>query len=154
MGMMQRKRGDRNGRTIEFMLYRQKEIERAIKIARIEEQSGHSGGNNTGHALISDPTATQGIKAAMELKRVILEDGDIIEWPERWIQVIDATYRHADKWERMVLKARYIHKEYAPTTWKRLHIGKSLYYTMRDNSLTFAEKAACQLGLLKVIYNK
>lgn len=154
MGTIQRKRGDRNGRTIEFMLYRQKEIENAIKMARLEEQSGHNGGNNTGHALISDPTAIQGIKAAMELRRIVLDNGDIIEWPERWIQVLQATYQQADKLEREVLVARYIRKEYAPTTWTRLHIGKSLYYTVRDDSLVFAEKAACQLGLLKVIYNE
>ena len=120
-----------------------------MKNARLESAGGHTGGSS-GHALVSDPTAVQGIKAATELKSVTLYDGVVVHYPEKWLNVIDATYARLDDWQRRAVRMRYQGEKYTEVGAK-LHISKSTYYAMVNEAQTFAIAAACQLGLVRVV---
>lgn len=102
----QRTKNDRKRRKLEWMFYREKQIMRAVKEAREDTGGGHTGGNGA-HALVSDPTAIQGIKAASELKMVVLDDGIAVEKPERWLRVIHNTYKLSDGITKMILIKRF-----------------------------------------------
>lgn len=145
----QRTSFDATTRKIDMIFYREKEIRRAVKNARLESAGGHTGGSS-GHALVSDPTAVQGIKAATELKSVTLCDGVVVHHPEKWLNVIDATYARLDDWQRRAVKMRYQGEKYTEVGAK-LHISKSTYYAMVNEAQTFAIAAACQLGLVRIV---
>lgn len=140
---------DATTRKIDMIFYRENEIRRAVKNARLESVGGHTGGSS-GHALVSDPTAVQGIKAATELKSVTLYDGVVVRHPEKWLSVIDATYARLDDWQRRAVKMRYQGEKYTEVAAK-LHISKSTYYAMINEAQNFAIAAACQFGLIKVV---
>lgn len=140
---------DATTRKIDMIFYRENEIRRAVKNARLESAGGHTGGSS-GHALVSDPTAVQGIKAATELKSVTLYDGVVVRHPEKWLSVIDATYARLDDWQQRAVKMRYQGEKYTEVGMK-LHISKSTYYAMVNEAQTFAIAAACQLGLVRIV---
>ena len=100
----QRKSNNKNTQLIESMFYRFKEIEQAIKDARMD----HKDCGRTGHAWINDPTATAAVDKATELKRVILSDGTEITYPERWLKIVRGTYQHLDSLQQKVFVVRYI----------------------------------------------
>ena len=140
---------DATTRKIDMIFYREKEIRRAVKNARLESAGGHTGGSS-GQALVRDPAAVLGIKAATDLKSVTLYDGVIIHHPEKWLNVIDATYTRLDDWQRQAVKMRYAGEKYTHVG-ATLHISKSTYYSMLNEAQHFAIAAACQFGLVKVV---
>lgn len=142
----QRKSNNKNTQLIESMFYRFKEIEQAIKEARMD----HKDCGRTGHAWINDPTATAAVDKATELKRVILPDGTEIAYPERWLKIVRATYQHLDSLQQKVFVVRYIKH----LSWKEcvaLNISKDTFYSLLNDAVIFAKLAACQLGLMRVI---
>lgn len=134
-------------RKIEFIFYKESMIKRAIKEARKPTSAGHTGGG--GHAVVSDPTAIQGIKAAEELKKVVLDDGSIIAMPERWVQVINATYAHLDELERRVIRMRYDGFP-ADRIESEMGISRDTYYAILKEMYQYAIAAACQVGIVRV----
>ena len=56
---------DSTTRHIELVFYREREIKRAVRLARENVTGGHSGGSN-GHAFVSDPTALISIHAPVK----------------------------------------------------------------------------------------
>lgn len=147
--MNQRTPPDITTRLVEFMFYRQKEIERAIKQAREGTRSGHSGGS-CGHAFVSDPTAIEGIRLATELKQVTLYDGVVVRHPERWMRVVRGVYDKLDDLEKRVIRRKYNNEDYK-TTMTELNIDTNTYYHIVNRARTLSKMAACQLGLIKVI---
>ena len=68
---------------------------RMIEIAVYEKKhkgcaSNFTGGSNTGHCRVPDPTAIEAIRNAIELETVTLEDGFRLQFPERWLRVFYA----------------------------------------------------------------
>jgi len=147
--MNQRTPPDLTTRLVEFMFYRQKEIERAIRQARESTRSGHSGGS-CGHAFVSDPTAIEGIRLATELKQVTLYDGVVVRHPERWMRVVRGVYDKLDDLEKRVIRRKYSNEDYK-TTMTELNIDTNTYYHIVNRARTLSKMAACQLGLIKVI---
>lgn len=140
---------DKKTRKIDMIFYREKEIRRAIRKARLDSPIKPISGSIE-HSLVSDPTAIQGIKAATELKSVTLYDGVVIQYPEKWLNVIDETYARLDEWKRRAVRMRYQGEKYTEVGMK-LHISKSTYYAMINEAQHFAIAAACQFGLIRII---
>lgn len=131
-----------------MIFYRAKEIKDAVKSKRLDTGKTKTGGG--GHAFVSDPTAMAGIAAATEVKAVILYDGIVIRHPEKWLQVVDSTYKHLDSLESEVAKSKYSHDDYRDTC-TRFGIGQSTYYCIINDCRIYAKMAACQLGLIRVL---
>jgi hypothetical protein len=147
------KKGQRTGpeltiRMITFMFYRENQIRRAVKEAR-NDHGGHTGGS-CGHAYVSDPTASQGIRMAEEIPSVVLDDGSEIRRPERWLAVIEATYSKQEELNRKALRMRY-NGEHWRTICDACHMSHDVYYTVLRESQQFAIAAACQQDLIKVM---
>lgn len=141
---------DSTTRHIELMFYREREIKRAVRLARENVTGGHSGGSN-GHAFVSDPTALEGIRLATELKQVTLSDGVVINRPERWLRLVSGVYEALDDISRRVATCKYHRRESWKATTVELGIDRNTYYTIVNDVRTLAKMAACQLGLIRVI---
>ncbi|WP_298762681.1 hypothetical protein [uncultured Megasphaera sp.] len=142
----QRKSSDKYTRIVESVFYRFKEIEKAIKDARLDCRCH---GRN-GHKWISDPTASAAIDRATELPSVVLSDGSEVPYPERWVKVVKATYTHLDSLQQKVFVIRYIKR----LSWKEcasLNISRDTFYNLLNDAVMFAKLAACQLGVMRVI---
>ena len=133
---------------IEGIFRREKEIKQAVWEAK-NDSRGHTGGGNSGHALVSDPTAAAAMHMVDEIRTVTLDDGFVVKWPERWLSVIHATYTKCAG-SAGALKLRYAGCGYVEAC-NELHVGKSTYFSMLNDADNFALAAACQLGLVKVI---
>ena len=141
---------DSTTRHIELMFYREKEIRRAVRLARENVTGGHSGGSN-GHAFVSAPTALEGIRLATELKQVTLSDGVVIKRPERWLRLVSGVYEALDDISRRVATCKYNRRESWKATTVELGLDRNTYYTIVNDVRTLAKMAACQLGLIRVI---
>ena len=141
---------DSTTRHIELVFYREREIKRAVRLARENVTGGHSGGSN-GHAFVSDPTALEGIRLATELKQVTLSDGVVIKRPERWLRLVSGVYEVLDDISRRVATGKYHRRESWKATTVELGIDRNTYYTIVNDVRTLAKMAACQLGLIRVI---
>lgn len=150
MNSLQRQRMRRYGSNnhIEGIFRREKEIKQAVWEAK-NDSRGHTGGGNSGHALMSDPTASAALHQVDEVREVTLPDGYNVRWPERWLRVIDATYEKYPASKR-ALRLRCSGFTYADAC-EELHIGKSTYYAMLNDADSFAFAAACQLQLVRAI---
>ena len=137
-------------RKVEYVFYNEKNIRRAVNEKRLDS-GGHTGGENTGHAFVSDPTAVKAIRDAVEIEWVLLDNGDNIRWPERWIGVINAVYSWCgkDSIRLQVAKMRYRGCDYRDTC-AELHISQSTYSAIMAEIRNYAMMCACQEQLIRV----
>ena len=152
MGQRQSRSRDSYMRKIDFMFYHEKEIREAVYRARMT--NGISSGTlkliNTGG--ISDPTAMQAVSNLTPLKKVVISDGEIIECPERWLEVIDKTYRYcatANDCRLEVAKRRYRSEDYRKTCID-LNISDSTRRRLLELVKMYAALQAVQLNLIYV----
>lgn len=139
---------------IEKRFYQYEKIKKAVWEARNDSGINKTGGNSSGHAFVSDPTANVAIKTATPLKSIVIETGkyttEVIKNPEKWIAIIEATYDHYSGGIVIdLLKYRYSNEPYQQTCIK-LHISSSTYYQMITEAQQYAIACACQAGLVKV----
>ena len=138
---------------IEKRFYQYEKIKKAVWEARNDSGIGRTGDNSTGHAFVSDPTADVAVKEVMPIKSVTIKvcnDTEIIKQPEKWLTVIEATYKHYEGGIGVeLLKHRYSN-EYYQQTCQVLHISSSTYYQIINEVQQYAVSCACQIGLIKV----
>ncbi len=139
---------------IEKRFYQYEKIKKAVWEARNDSGVGRTGGNSTGHAFVSDPTANVAIKEVMPIKTVTIKigkyDTETIKQPEKWLQVIETTYKHyAGKTIEKLLQQRYKGETYQHTCID-LGISPNIYYCMIREANQFSLACACQAGLVKV----
>lgn len=147
---MQRRSRDRNVRAFEFMLRNEGKIRDAVEEVRLCRK-GHTGGTPTGHARVSDPTAGEAIRNVEELSFVEIEGGGRVEWPERWLRVIDAVreWCKPDVLKREILRRRYSGESYIYTCYE-VHISERRYHEILFAIRSYALQCAAQLQVIKV----
>jgi len=140
-------------RQVDFIFYH----ERKIRDAVIEKQLGKDNSislfpvANTHN--ISDPTASKALKNLTPLKFVILPDGTLIKYPEKWLAVIEKTYnwcRRQEDCRYEVAKRRYNNEDYRKTCID-LHISKTTLHSLLEKVRIYAALQAVQAGLLKIL---
>lgn len=146
----QRESRDGNVRRVEWHIKHEREIRDAVTEAKTSS-GGHTGGAPSGHTYISDPTAIQAIRAADELRVVDIEGGGRVEWPERWLTVIDAIKRWCgtDTIRAEIFKRRFRGESYV-VTCDDLHIGQSTHSAIMAEIRGYEVQCACQAQLVKV----
>ena len=100
-------------RLIEKHLYNQAAIEKAVKNAREEQVIGRAsriGGGGSGHAFISDPTASIAIKFATPINSIYVDGMGTVHNPEQWVTVMNDAYRGQPEWLRKLFKRRYYYR--------------------------------------------
>ena len=138
-------------RKIDFMFYREKEIREAVYQARLNMTVGGTLRliNATG---IPDPTATQAVRNLTPLKSVTLSNGEIIEYPEKWLEVIDKTYKYCSTQKDCrleVARRRYRSEDYRKTC-RELNISDTARRRLLELVKIYAALQAVQLGLIQV----
>lgn len=138
-------------RKIDFIFYRENEIREAVQKARMIEKSGgtlrmvRNGG-------IPDPTAMQAMRNLTPLKAVAISGGEVIEFPERWLEVIEKTYNYCAKQKDCrleVAKRRYKSEDYRKTCVE-LNISNVTRSRLMELVRIYAALQAVQLGLIQV----
>ena len=153
---MQRRSRDRNVRAFEFMMRNERKIREAVEETRSSKRS-RTGRTPTGHAYISDPTAGEAIRNAEELHFVEIEGGGKIEWPERWLRVIDAVRAWC---EFSYLRREILRRRYAGESWvltcseiqvaKRKYLSERRYHEVLSEIRGYALQCAAQAQVIKV----
>ena len=147
---MQRRSRDKNVRAFEFMMRNERKIRDAVEETRASKK-GRTGRTPTGHAYISDPTAGEAIRNAEELHFVEIEGGGRVEWPERWLRVIDAVraWCEPDAIRVEILRRRYSGESYI-ITCTAIHISERRYHDILFQLRSYALQCAAQMQVVKV----
>ena len=134
----------------------------ALQDFRFDHRSGGSGGN----ALISDPTANSGVHLAdppyvpavtiaVDITVKGCNHGKLrtIKKPRKWLELYEFTVKYAQQNELrlLVFNSRYIKNELHTKFTAQHNISTTAYYNVRDDILSTALAAACQLGIVRVI---
>ena len=94
-----------NKELIEFVFYHEKEIKQAVFERREDGCLPKTGGGGSGHCRVSDPTAQNAIRKALEIPAVIIEYG-----AKTCGRSNSRTLRHPEKLLKVVqYKREYFH---------------------------------------------
>jgi len=144
---------------IKFIFTYENKIRYAVFEKRFDGNAPNkTGGNGSGHSRISDPTAQKAITNAMPVNAVLIEYGESINgrremqrinYPEKWLRVIDETYKFYDKKKQgEVLYSKFKRNESRLETCRRMGIKKSWYSVLLNDCIKHAERLAEGAGLL------
>ena len=135
---------------VEYILRNDEAIKEAIIETRLKQRiGGNTGGGASGHAMISDPTAMAAIKQTSRIKSVVLDDGNTVHQPEKWLMVLNYLYSVFPKSERRAV--RYFYNGHsAVETSMRFETSERNFYYMREDFRQACVELACQCGLVKV----
>ena len=136
---------------IDFIFYREKEIREAVIQARLT-MTANGSLRKVSTSGVPDPTAMQAIRNLMPIKYVVITDGEIVEYPERWLEVIEKTYRYSAKQNDCraeVAMRRYKREDYRKTC-ADLNISDSTRRRLLELVKIYAALQAVQLGLIQV----
>lgn len=149
-----------NKELIEFVFYHEQDIKRAVFEKREDGCLPKTGGGGSGHCRVSDPTAQNAIRKALEVPAVIIEYGAktcgrrnsiTLRHPEKWLKVIQYTRDYFNGTASGALfKMRYSECLTREEIICKIKIRKSQYHAMIANVMRFAEGAATGLGLIVV----
>lgn len=145
--------GKKTLQCIENKFYNYKKIKAAVAEARAEQDAkgGTTGGGN-GHSRVSDPTAAVAIKHATPLACVTIKDGLFdrkIYQPEKWLKVIDCTFKmYGSRLEGVAARRRYLEQEAPEFTADNMGIGRRTYFEWRQDFLETATHLAITEGLI------
>lgn len=130
--------------------------ERKIIDAVQERRSGYvtstfTGGAGSGHCRIADPTAIRAIRNVIELDCVMLDDGQRILYPERWLRVIRAVREFCarDTIDREIFRRKYTELEPTRVTCDKISIDQSVYSRRLLKIRNYAKVCAAQEQLIR-----
>ena len=140
-------------RQVDFIFYREKQIRDAVFEKRNNNRDSSAPIISLFSGSISDPTASKAIKNLTPLKVVTITDGIIIKYPEKWLEVIDKTYRWAQRQNDLLYQAakrRYSGEDYRKTC-AALSISTSFFHQLLEKVRVYAALQAVQAGLIKIL---
>ena len=143
---MNRNTGNKYTKIVEWHLFREKEIRRAVMEARLDSASTGNSSSN----VISNPTENTALHNIAPLTKVVLSDGSEVFRPEEWLITIKRIYGNLDCEQRALAESRYRNKRQYFKDCQRGYISKSKYYAMLDRIRSHAVVVAVQAGLVKV----
>lgn len=146
-----------NAKYIEKIFYQYDKIKQAVNEARKDPASCKTGGNGSGHAFVSDPTANVAIKEVTPIKAVVInitkqEQMKIME-PEKWLQVVDYTYEYfcnkkTGKVTYDVITRKYRKGEDYREISMSIGIGQTTCFMYVREANQYASLCAVGLGLM------
>ena len=147
-----------NKELIEFVFYHEKEIKQAVFERREDGCLPKTGGGGSGHCRVSDPTAQNAIRKALEVPAVIIEYGAktcgrrnsiTLRHPEKWLKVVQYTREYfTGTASGALFKMRYAECLTRQEICENLKINKPRYFAMLSNICKFAEGVAMGLGVI------
>lgn len=104
-----------------------------------------------GHAFISNPTENKAIRNLTPLRQIECRDGFWLNNPERWLDVIEHTYKFCP--DASSKKAFRMWADGYNVTQISMRVGMSqtAFYDMRMRLQDYATALAAQYGLIKIV---
>ena len=130
---------------IDFVFYNVPRIKKAVEEAR--QDRGNKTFNGPG---VADPTAAVVLNNLSPLRYVVLGNGRL-EYPERWLKLVDLVYCHVNDIGRECLDGKYIKGETNKQTYERINIEQSTHSRAWKEIKHIQELYAVQLGLIRVL---
>mgnify|MGYP004501062173 FL=1 len=140
------KNTNKYAKTVEWYLFREKEIKQAVAEARLDVAFT----GNTSSAVISSPTENAALRNIEPLQKVVLSDGAEVFKPEQWLLAIKRIYEGLDKKQKTIAKKRYRQGESYMRTCINLTISQTTYFQTLTSIRNYAVVVAVQAGLVKV----
>ena len=147
-----------NKELIEFVFYHEQDIKRAVFEKREDGCLPKTGGGGSGHCRVSDPTAQNAIRKALEVPAVMIEYGAktcgrrnsiTLRHPEKWLKLAAEVRNYFNGTNSgLLLKMRYTDNLTRQEICKELNISTNYYNAMRCNVIRFAEGYAAGIGLI------
>jgi len=94
------------------------------------------GRSSSGH-LIDNPTMAEAMHRAIGMSTVKINEKESLDYPERWMKVVDRTYHWCDKYHLDVAR-----QYYAGVPWMRTCMNLNISNTTRRNLLAEVEQRA------------
>ena len=123
---------------LDWIFKHESEIAKTVETIRRREISIF----NNSH--LHDPTASKALRTLFMINSVKI-DGRRIHSPDKWLEVISATYESARQKNQKVFeiaKSRYRDSEYCWTTQFKKLIGRKTYYRLLTVFLKIAQREA------------
>ena len=149
-----------NKELIEFVFYHEKEIKQAVFEKREDGCLPKTGGGGSGHCRVSDPTAQNAIRKALEVPAVMIEYGAktcgrrnslTLRHPEKWLKVIQYTRDYFNGTASGALfKMRYAECLTRQEICEALKINKPRFFSLTGKIIKFTEGLAIGFGILKI----
>lgn len=130
---------------IDFVFYNAQRIKKAVEEARQDRGSKNFNGSG-----IADPTAAVVLNNLSPLRYVVLGTRRL-EYPERWLKLVDLVYSHVNDIGRECLNGKYIKREKNRETYERINIEQSTHSRAWKEIKHIQELYAVQLGLIRVL---
>lgn len=147
-----------NKELIEFVFYHEKDIKQAVFEKREDGCLPKTGGSGSGHCRVSDPTAQNAIRKALEVPAVVIEYGAktcgrrssiTLRHPEKWLTMIAFTREYfTNTISGKIYKMRYTECLTRDEICSNLRISTKQYHVMVSNIIKFAEGVAFASGLI------
>lgn len=96
-----------------------------------------------------DPTPAEAQKAVDEVEFVKLERGDLILYPERWIDAVKTVYNSMGKEDRMFFEHAFWKRETHEQKIQKTYVAKDTYYRKRQRMILIVAIAAASRGLIR-----
>ena len=135
-------------RKVDFIFYNEAKIRLAVEEMRLDDGRPHL--RNTGR--VSNPTEAQAVRNLTPLDKVSLDGLHTVEFPERWLEVVDKTWTWAklqDDCRYEVARRRYAKEDYRKSC-RELGISNSTRRRLFDFVRMYAALQAVQSGLIHV----
>ena len=130
---------------IDWVFYNARKIKKAVEEARSDK--GNKTRNGSG---IADPTAAVVLNNLSPLRYVVF-DGKRLEYPERWLKLVDLVYKNVNDIGRECLDGLYRRNETKKQTYTRINIEQSTHSRAWKEIKHIQELYAVQLGLIRVL---
>ena len=130
---------------IDWVFYNARKIKKAVEEARSDK--GNKTRNGSG---IADPTAAVVLNNLSPLRYVVL-DAKRLEYPERWLKLVDLVYKNVNDIGRACLDGKYVKRESSKQTYTRINIEQSTHSRAWKEIKHIQELYAVQLGLVRVL---
>ena len=134
-------------RKIDFIFYNESKIRLAVEEMRLDDGRPRLPSNG-----ISNPTMMQAVRNLTPLEKVSLDGVHSVEFPERWLEVVDKTWSWAktqNDCRAEVARRRYAKEDYR-ITCRELGVSNSTRRRLFDFVRMYAALHAVQLGLIRV----
>lgn len=127
---------------IDYVFHNVHKIREAVRDARADRGAVEKNGSGVG-----DPTAAQAMRDIMPLKSVEI-DGEPLEKPEAWLQVVDAVYGWCDFTHTVIMADKYAGEDYRRTCVK-LSISQSTHSKYWHDIREWQRLATAQAGVIR-----
>lgn len=135
-------------RKIDFIFYNEAKIRIAVREMRLDDGQPRLRKVSS----VSDPTAMQAVKNLTPILKVSLNNEQDVEFPEKWLEVVDKTWEWAkaqDDCRYEVARRRYANEDYRKTC-RELFISDPTRRRLLDFVRMYAALHAVQRGLIRV----